>query len=80
MGHVVGVRLFFFSTLPKVSRALLACGPFSWKLQLGYEAMYHTVLVTRVSSQLVLFITDGLHHLEYLEGHSQPAGESLVHM
>lgn len=57
MGHLAWVRPFvflcFFHPLPsstKVSGAPLASGPFSWKLQLGYAVVYHTALVTSLSS------------------------------
>lgn len=44
----------FFSTLcplpPRSAGALSARGPFSWKLQLGYAVVYHTALVTGLSS------------------------------
>lgn len=70
------VSCFFYPprSSAKVSGALLASGPFSWKLQLGYAAVYHTALVTSLSSPLAALVSLGLHRREYLEGHSQPAG------
>lgn len=54
---------FFFFYPPrssaKVSGALLASGPFSWKLQLGYAAVYHTALVTSLSSPLAALVSLG---------------------
>lgn len=44
-------------TSTKVSRSLLAYGLFSWELQLRYETMYHTELVTSFSCPLVPYIT-----------------------